>query len=75
LQPEAVSLRAELLGLYLWTPDGLSSHDRFVHSFQVKIATDSRYVRPVLFYRLPLDENQKDILKSSLGIQLEFYLR
>ncbi len=75
LQPEAVSLLAELLGLYLWTPDGLSSQDRFVHSFQVKIAVDSHYIRPVLFFRFPLDDNQQDVLKSSLGIQLEFYLR
>jgi hypothetical protein len=75
LQRETVSLLVEVIGLYTMTFSEVSAGDRFYHSLQGKVATQIGLFRPSLFYRLPLDDNQKDFLDSSLGLQLEVTFR
>jgi hypothetical protein len=66
---------AELLGIVILTEDIDEFRDRFSHSFILGMQWSTGRIRPGIFYKLYLEEEQSDTISGVLGIKVAALLQ
>jgi hypothetical protein len=66
---------AELLGVFIVSEDVDKFGDRFIHSFAFGAQYTGSFVRPGLFYTLPLDEDINEDISGMLGLKVDVVLK
>ena len=69
-----VAIVSELLGSAIVSESDLKANERFDHFLTVGAQLTDYYIRPGVFFHVPLDKDLRDIVKYVFGLKMEYVL-